>query len=400
MDYLLQYLLMNSASPSKIQPQKIALGLSGGVDSAVAAHLLLQAGHDVTAVYIECWNEPGCRAEQDKQDALKVALQLGIPFITLDFRSEYKDEVLGYFLREYQAGRTPNPDVLCNKVIKFGLFYQWALNHGFSAIATGHYARIVQLPTVIQQSTGAQPVQLAICADDHKDQTYFLNLLSAEQLTHIIFPLGELKKEEVRTLAQSLKLPVAQKKDSTGICFIGEINVSAYLKEQLGEKTGPLCDAAGHVLGSHRGIWFYTIGQRHGFTIDMKLIKKLNPSLMEDEHRIKPLYVIAKQPPTNTLVIGSSHQTKQRIIKTEPPHWIDPALAQYLLVDQSARLMVRIRHTGELLPITVANKTDTGLTLSLDQPAVGVASGQSAVIYWKSTYLPTPVCLGAAIISV
>lgn len=388
---------MNVVVPSNHQPQKIALGLSGGVDSAVAAHLLVAAGHQVTAVYIECWNEPGCRAEQDKQDALKVALQLGIPFTTLDFRNEYKREVLGYFLHEYQAGRTPNPDVLCNKVIKFGLFYNWALNHGFTAVATGHYARITHLPAIIQQSAGAHPYQLAICADTHKDQTYFLNLLTAEQLAHIVFPLGELKKDEVRALAKSLKLPVADKKDSTGICFIGEINVSVYLKEQLGEKTGPICDEAGHVLGNHQGIWFYTIGQRHGFKIDMKLVKKLSPSLMEDEQRIKPLYVIAKQPLTNTLIVGASHQTKQQIIETEPPHWIDSALAQFLQADQTARLMVRIRHTGELLPTTITVKADTGLTLHLTQPAVGVASGQSAVIYAKAPSLEEIICLGGAI---
>jgi tRNA-uridine 2-sulfurtransferase len=389
---------MNTSLVTGTQPKKVALGLSGGVDSAVAAHLLLQAGHQVTAVYIECWNEQGCRAEQDKQDALKIALQLNIPFKTLDFRAEYKQEVLGYFLREYQAGKTPNPDVLCNKIIKFGLFYDWALNNNFTAIATGHYARIIELPTSVRQTIQAKSLQLAIGVDGHKDQTYFLNLLTAQQLGKIIFPLSELNKEDVRTLADSLELPVAQKKDSTGICFIGEINVAAYLKEQFGEKPGSVCDHAGHVLGSHRGIWFYTIGQRHGFTINAKLVQDNSPSLIEDKRQIKPLYVIAKQPQTNTLVVGSSLQTKRTKITTEPPHWIDPALAQSLLADQSARLMVRIRHTGELLPTTIEAKADTTLTLHLTKPATGVASGQSAVIYAQIPTLEQTICLGGAII--
>ncbi len=389
---------MKRTLASAAQPKKIALGLSGGVDSAVAAHLLMQAGHAVTAVYIECWNEPGCRAEQDKQDALKVALQLEIPFRTLDFRAEYKQEVLGYFLREYQAGRTPNPDVLCNKIIKFGLFHSWAMENGFDAIATGHYARIIELPTQIQLSTHAQSLQLAIGADSHKDQTYFLNLLTAQQLNQVLFPLGDLKKEEVRNLAETLKLPVAHKKDSTGICFIGEINVAAYLKEQLGEEPGPVCDDAGHVLGTHRGIWFYTIGQRHGFTINTKFVQNHNPSLIADKHQVKPLYVIAKQPQTNTLVVGSSLQTECSIITTEPPHWIDPVLAQSLLVDQTARLLVRIRHTGELLSTTIETQPDNTLMLHLVKPASGVASGQSAVLYAQLPSLEPIVCLGGAVI--
>lgn len=381
------------------QPRKIALGLSGGVDSAVAAHLLLQAGSAVTAIYIECWNEPGCRAEQDKQDALKVALQLGIPFKTLDFRATYKTEVLGYFLHEYQAGRTPNPDVLCNKIIKFGLFYDWAMNNGFDAIATGHYAQISQLPNAIQVATHAAKLQLTIGADAHKDQTYFLNLLTAEQLNHVVFPLGQLTKETVRAMAESLKLPVAQKKDSTGICFIGEINVAAYLKEQLGEKPGPICDETGHQLGTHRGIWFYTIGQRHGINVNTKLVKEHNPTLLDTQNQLKPLYVIARNPVTNTLTVGPTQRTERDIIATEPPHWIDPVLAQHLLADQSAQLMVRIRHTGELLPTTIETNSDTTLTLHLTKPASGVASGQSAVMYWQPSKTFPIICLGAGIVS-
>lgn len=382
------------------QSRKIALGLSGGVDSAVAAHLLLQAGHDVTAVYIECWNEPGCRAEQDKQDALKVALQLGIPFKTLDFRTAYKTEVLSYFLHEYRVGRTPNPDVLCNKIIKFGLFYDWAIRNGFDAIATGHYAQISELPNSIQAVTRAAKLQLSIGVDAHKDQTYFLNLLKAEQLKHILFPLAQFTKETVRTIASSLNLPVAQKKDSTGICFIGEINVSAYLKEQLGEKLGPICDEAGQQIGTHRGIWFYTIGQRQGITVNARLVKKYNPSLVDSENQLKPLYVIARNSATNTLTVGTKQQIEQNIIKTEPPHWIDTVLAQHLLADQSARLMVRIRHTGELLPITIEQQSDSTLTLRLSHPVAGVASGQSAVIYAKLEGLSSIVCLGGAQISI
>ena len=181
---------------------KIALGMSGGVDSSLCAHLLREQGHEVTGVFLECWRSPGCRAEEDRADALKVALSLNLPFKVLDFKHTYHDKIVEYFFREYEAGRTPNPDVLCNKEIKFGLFYDWAMKQGFDAIATGHYAKTNQVG------------ELLIPADKHKDQTYFLYLVTANQLQHIVFPLADLTKSAVRTLAKERGLHVATKPDS------------------------------------------------------------------------------------------------------------------------------------------------------------------------------------------
>lgn len=379
--------------------QTVALGLSGGVDSAVCAQLLKAQGYQVTAVYIECWREPGCRAETDKQDAIKIALALDLPFKTLDFRQEYKDQVLNYFLTEYQAGRTPNPDVLCNQVIKFGLFYEWAMTNGFDYIATGHYAQIITTPASLLATNQANSqFQLAASADTHKDQTYFLNLLTADKLSHILFPIGHLTKPAVRQLALDFDLPVAHKKDSVGICFVGDINVSQFLRQNLGEKPGPITDSNGQHLGNHTGLWFYTIGQRHGFTIDTKRFFQLHPDTTTDKQQLPPLYVIGKDFATNTLVVGFDWQRDSSHCTTEPPHWIDQTLVKSLLADQSARLLVRIRHTGELIPITVQTPTDTTLSISFAKPVKGLAAGQSAVFYWQTDTSPL-ICLGGAVIN-
>lgn len=206
--------------------RKIAVGMSGGVDSSVSAAVLKELGWEVTGVFLECWRGPGCRADEDRKDALTVALQLGIPFEVLDFKQTYKEKVVEYFFQEYEAGRTPNPDVLCNKEIKFGLFYDWAMEQGFEAVATGHYAQVKSLD---QQSYG-----LFRGKDDQKDQSYFLYLLQHSQLSHILFPVGGLEKTEVRQLAESYGLPVAKKPDSQGICFIGEIDVRKFLRDKIG----------------------------------------------------------------------------------------------------------------------------------------------------------------------
>ena len=208
--------------------KKVALGLSGGVDSSVAAALLIELGYEVTGIYLECYNEPGCRTDQDKKDALQVALKLGIKFEVLDFRKEYKEKVVEYFYSEYKAGRTPNPDVMCNREIKFGIFYDWAMQKGFDYVATGHYCRI----------TKDGPLFLQRAKDESKDQSYFLWQIPSDHLSHIIFPLGEMLKSEVRTKAKELGLLTATKPDSMGICFIGDIDVHKLLKDRLGEEEG------------------------------------------------------------------------------------------------------------------------------------------------------------------
>lgn len=362
--------------------KKVALGMSGGVDSSVSAKLLLDAGYEVTGVFLECWRAPGCRSEEDRKDALMVALQLVIPFQVLDFKEAYRNRVVEYFFQEYEAGRTPNPDVMCNKEIKFGLFYDWAMREGFEYVATGHYAQV--LPTFPNES--AQPC-LVTSTDEHKDQTYFMYLLQPEQLRHILFPIGHLTKPAVRALAQQFELPVATKKDSVGICFIGDINVHDFLRERLGEKPGDVIDMQGHVIGRHQGLWFYTIGQRHGFEIFDHTSVTTADGEVVNRHNVPPFYVISKNAQLNQLVVGFGSETLRDHFEVHNPHLIQT-------IDANAQLFVRIRHTGALLPCTFINES-----VQLDTPIRGIAEGQAAVFYQlraDSYYM----CLGGGTIRI
>jgi tRNA-specific 2-thiouridylase len=364
---------------------KVALGMSGGVDSSVCAHLLLEQGYDVTGVFLECWRAPGCRSEEDRQDALKVALALNIPFQVLDFKDAYKSQVVEYFFREYEAGRTPNPDVMCNKEVKFGLFYDWAMDNGFDLVATGHYAKT-------EENHGH--TRLLTPIDEHKDQTYFLYLLRPEQLPHIIFPLGDLTKQQVRLEASKRQIHVATKKDSVGICFIGDINVHNFLKERLGEKPGEVIDTAGHVIGQHQGLWFYTIGQRHGFTIQPTSLIAQSDGSTISKHNVPPFYVIGKKPATNQLVVGFGAETYQQEFVVRDLNWLEPKPSL-----NHPQLVVRIRHTGALLPCTVTSQTDSTLSIRLATGVQGLAEGQSAVLYVPKTASPHLVCLGGGVIA-
>lgn len=356
--------------------KKVALGMSGGVDSSVCAHLLLEQGYEVTGVYLECWRAPGCRSEEDRKDALKIALKLGIPFKVLDFKKEYKQKVVEYFFNEYEAGFTPNPDVMCNKEIKFGIFYDWAMQQGFDFIATGHYAKIVKN-------------QLAIPKDTHKDQSYFLYLMNQEQIKHTLFPLQNFTKDAVRKIAKELDLHVSNKKDSVGICFIGDINVHNFLKERLGENHGEVVDTSGNVIGTHKGLWFYTIGQRNGFQINAKTIIKNEDGSTIDKHNIPPFYVIRKNAKKNQLVVGFGAETLAQTFSVKNLHWIVEGNDNLALDNKN--LFVRIRHTGALLKCKL-NKT----TIVLDKPTKGIAEGQSAVLYKKIDN--EIICLGGGII--
>lgn len=367
-------------SVTPVQPLRVALGLSGGVDSAVSAKLLLDAGHTVEAVYIECWNEPGCRAETDRQDALKVALQLNLPFQVLDFKQAYKAKVMQYFLSEYQAGRTPNPDVLCNREIKFGLFYDWAINHGFDAIATGHYAQILE-------------GKLHIAADEHKDQTYFLHQIKTAQLQRVLFPLGGLTKPEVRQLALDWKLPVAQKTDSVGICFVGEINVPAFLKANLGVNPGPIVNPQGEMIGEHQGLWFYTIGQRHGFKVDTKAFFASTKPQQLDKQLLPPLFVIAKQPNTNTLVVGLHQDQLRHEFTLQNCSWLDGSLE---ILDDT-EYVVRIRHTGKLHACAIQMQDQKTVMIQTEEALSGLSDGQFGVLYQKKTV--GWQCLGGGVIT-
>lgn len=345
--------------------KKIALGMSGGVDSSVSAVLLKEAGYEVTGVFLECWRAPGCRAEEDRKDALAVALKLGIPFQVLDFKEAYRQKVVEYFFDTYKAGKTPNPDVLCNKEIKFGLFYDWAMENGFHAVATGHYAQIID-------------EKLVRSKDEWKDQTYFLYRLRQDQLKHVLFPIGHLEKAEVRQIAQEKGLLTATKPDSQGICFIGEINVHNFLKERLGENPGNVVDSNGQVIGRHKGLWFYTIGQRHGFD-DAFVVKNIQGI---QKQAIPPFYVIRKDANKNELVVGFGAETYCDVFQIDDEHWIGqtPDIG-------NNNLTVRIRHTGKLLPCSIEDKT-----VRLKDAQQGIASGQSAVFYDNTN------CLGGGVI--
>ncbi|HYD35872.1 MAG TPA: tRNA 2-thiouridine(34) synthase MnmA [Vitreimonas sp.] len=369
--------MVHNDLPTTAKP-KVALGMSGGVDSSVCAHLLIEAGYEVTGIFLECWRAPGCRSEEDRKDALKIALDLNIPFQVLDFKQAYKDKVVEYFFDEYHQGRTPNPDVMCNKEIKFGLFYDWAMAQGYDYVATGHYADLGR--------TEQGEIFLQTPTDEHKDQTYFLYRLTADHLRHVLFPLGNLTKPQVRAEAERRGLHVATKKDSVGICFIGDINVHNFLEERLGKNPGQVVDVHGTVIGDHQGLWFYTVGQRHGFTVNTTTLVKQSDGSTINKHNIPPFYVIKKVPGKNQLVVGFGPETYFQEFTIQDPHWISQP-------PHESKLLVRIRHTGKLLPATLKDNH-----VHLDAPVQGLAEGQSAVFY---TSLPTGGyrCWGGGIIS-
>ena len=375
---------------------KVALGMSGGVDSSVCAHLLVEQGYEVTGVYMECWRAPGCRTDQDRKDALKVALDLGIPFEVLDFKKTYKDKVVELFFADYKAGLTPNPDVLCNKEIKFGLFYDWAMEQGFDFVATGHYAKITP------DATKADTLHLAIPSDKHKDQTYFLYPITSTQLNHTLFPLQDLTKDQVRLEAQARNLHNANKKDSVGICFIGDINVHDFLRERLGENPGEVVNKDGHVIGEHNGLWFYTIGQRHGFTINKKSVYTLDSGETITRENIPPFYVIAKNPDTNQLVVGFGQDALKNSFQATDLHLIHPDYLEKLTKYDQNNILIRIRHTGKLIPVRTITLENDILTIETSEPISGVAEGQSVVFYNQTKNsedaLENIVCLGGAII--
>lgn len=332
--------------------KKVAVGLSGGVDSSVVLLLLKEQGFDVTGVHMQCWdyNEEGCTGEQDKADAIQVCSQLEVPFKFLDFQKEYQDKVIQNFYDEYEAGRTPNPDVLCNQEIKFGLFLDWALSNGFDMIATGHYANIINTDIP----------RLYIPKDTAKDQTYFLYRLNSKKLENIMFPLGNLLKDEVKEIAFQNNLKNFNKPESMGICFIGKINVKDFLKRRLKEKLGEVFNLNGDLIGKHKGVWFYTIGQRHGFEIF--------------KYTGTPLYVIKKNAENNSLVVGNEEEAKISEFNVSDINFISEDLIG------NFKIFVRIRHLGDLHPAQVVFNKKIASVL-LDEKVFGVAPGQSCVFY-------------------
>ena len=363
---------------------RVVVGLSGGVDSAVTAHLLQQQGYDVLGIFMKNWegddDSEHCSSNADFVDAAAVADVLGIEIEHVNFAAEYKDRVFAEFLTEYRAGRTPNPDVLCNAEIKFKAFLDHALRLGATKIATGHYARVLQTAAGFQLLKGLDPA---------KDQSYFLHRLSQAQLAKTLFPVGELKKTEVRRIAAEIGLPNAEKKDSTGICFIGERPFRAFLQQYLQNTPGPMCDEHGVQVGRHVGLSFYTLGQRQGLGIGGRASTSADPVAAtpgQVEHR--PWYVAHKDLARNVLrvVQGHAHPALQsKTLWAEDCSWVAGAAPQ----DGPLAAKSRYRQTDAACDFSASAG---GFALHFEAPQWAVTAGQSAVLY------DGEVCLGGGVI--
>ncbi|MBK5967711.1 MULTISPECIES: tRNA 2-thiouridine(34) synthase MnmA [Thiorhodovibrio] len=360
--------------------ERVLIGLSGGVDSAVAAHVLIEQGYRVEALFMKNWEEddaPGyCAAAEDLADAQAVAERLGIPLRTVNFATEYWDRVFAHFLAEYRALRTPNPDILCNSEIKFRAFLDFALTLGADWIATGHYAQIIHASN---RST------LHLAKDTNKDQTYFLHRLDQQQLARALFPLSDLSKPEVRALAQDLGLANAQKKDSTGICFIGERRFADFLARYLPREPGPIETPEGQVLGEHQGLAYYTIGQRQGLGIGG-----------QRDAGEAPWFVAAKAPDRNALIVvqGGDHPLLfAQSLSGEQLHWIAGTAPAPPPFD----CLCRLRHRQPLQACTLveydsdSDRNQCHVRFAIPQRAI--TPGQSAVFYHGDQ------CLGGCVIA-
>lgn len=376
-----------------ISQTKVFVGLSGGVDSAVSAALLKQAtpnnfeklfgrptpegfrGYEVTGVFIKAWQPDWlpCTWREERRDAMKVAIALDIPFLFLDLEKEYKEGVVDKMLAEYKAGRTPNPDVLCNREIKFGSFWQFAKEQGADFIATGHYAQMSK-GTFDMKDVKDGPCHLLEGKDKDKDQSYFLWTLTQEDLSHTLFPVGHLPKLEVRKLAQQFNLPVADKKDSQGICFMGDISMEEFLSHFIASKPGKVVSVDGEVIGTHKGLTYYTIGERRGFEVTKKGASS------------GPFYIIWKDIKKNVLVVSDR---EEEILDCSPTkvllknvNWInEPTVPE---------ITARIRYRGERLPCTLS-VDGKRLSVEFKEPVRGLSLGQSIVFYYEEN------CLGGAV---
>jgi tRNA-uridine 2-sulfurtransferase len=335
--------------------KKVFVGMSGGVDSSVTAALLVRQDYDVTGVYMKNWSRdlPGmiCPWQEDYQDAKRVAVHLGIPFKMYDFETEYRQRVVDYMINEYKAGRTPNPDIMCNQEIKFKLFLETALNDGADLIATGHYARIKDG----QLFTGLDPL---------KDQTYFLYRVNRDALTKTLMPIGEYLKPAVRKLARDYGLSTADKKDSQGICFVGKVGIRDFLEVELGPQPhGEIIDQHSQLIGEHDGAVFYTIGQRHGLQVGGGL----------------PYYVSGKDMEKNIVYVTTDLQDDNlwhKELTLTDVHWLDDTPAD----DKKYR--VRIRYRAPLIDVgSLVENENKSWRLKLVEDARAITPGQSAVIY-------------------
>jgi tRNA-specific 2-thiouridylase len=413
----------------KSQGKKVFIGMSGGVDSSVSAALLKSEGYDVTGVFIKVWQPDwmDCNWREDRLDAMRVAATLDIPFITLSLEKEYKREVVDYMIAEYKAGRTPNPDVMCNKSVKFGAFYDWVMKNGADLVATGHYAKIQlkmqnakgksesqnskvenvncalahnissaatqderrlfrhersdmrKSASVVVGGAVQEPYELLAGSDPNKDQSYFLWNLRQEQLSHILFPIGDIEKPEVRKLAKKFKLPNADKKDSQGLCFIGKVDIKEFLSHYMEPKKGEVLDESGKVIGHHDGAFFLTIGERHGFVVDKKT--------PHDE----PYFIVAKDIKKNAITVSNKDPQgllaeAKTLVRLEKTNWISgtPELGK--------KYHGRARYRQPLEDLVFTSIKEGTAEAEFTKPQNALTPGQSLVVY------DVEVCFGGGVI--
>lgn len=345
--------------------------MSGGVDSSVSAALLKEQGYDVTGVFLNVWQPDfiRCSRGDDRIEAMRAAARLGIQFLTFDFEDEYKRGVVDYMIAEYRAGRTPNPDVMCNRHVKFGAFLKKALAVGADYIATGHYARVERENSKYKLFAGT---------DTGKDQSYFLWTLTQEQLSHALFPVGDLRKTDVRELAKKFGLPNAEREESQGLCFVGEFDMSEFLEHFIPKKVGDVLDENGEVIGSHEGAFHYTLGQRHGFEV-----WKRSPI---DGAR----YCVAKDIEKNTITVSFREieiKTASKEVSLRDAHFIAGVPP-----DLGKKYAARIRYRQPLQACRLATVDGTAYVVVFDLPQRAVTPGQSLVLYDGKE------CLGGAVI--
>ena len=359
---------------------RVHVGMSGGVDSSVAALLLKEAGFEVTGVFIQGWYPDflECNWKDERRDAMRVAAMLGIPFLTVSAEDAYKKEVIDYMVREYSLGRTPNPDVMCNRHVKFGVFFDEAMKQGADFIATGHYAQV-------EHGTHENDVVLRSAVDSDKDQTYFLWNVPKQALSHTSFPIGHLRKTEVREIARKNHLITADKKDSQGVCFLGKVSMKDFLKHSIRTEQGDVLDTKGNVIGYHEGALLYTLGERRGFTITKKGTDDT------------PRYVIDKDIIKNTLTVSEKNEsTLEKFARNEVviahTNWISDE------PKEGETLMARFRHQQTLRRVRVLKKEggkdteEEAWTIVFVEEQETVSPGQSLVVYRGNQ------CLGGGIV--
>ncbi len=346
----------NTKSPSET---RVVIGMSGGVDSSVAALLLKEQGYDVIGIFMKNWDDTDefgvCTATEDYEDVIAVCNEIGIPYYAVNFEKQYWDKVFTYFLEEYKAGRTPNPDVMCNKEIKFKAFLDHAMSLGADYLATGHYAQVLHTEEGAKMLRGV---------DENKDQTYFLNQLTPDMLDKVMFPLGHIDKSEVREIALKAGLTTAKKKDSTGICFIGERNFKEFLGQYLPAQPGEMKTMTGEVVGKHDGLMYYTLGQRHGLGIG---------------GAGEPWFVLGKDLKENVLLVGQGFH--HDALYSDSLTAVNMSFATSRELPQTFTCTAKFRYRQPDTKVTVEITGDGTANVIFDEPVRAITPGQAVVLY-------------------